>query len=408
MDTPNYPNSRPVNSSQPPLPPPPWWHDRVKLFFVIAVGILALAVTGLLLAFLNRGGESAVASATPTPSSSVASAEPSPSASLAEPTDSAEPSSSPDPSPRPSASPDPPQAELKEGWARINTGLNLRNGASADAPIITRLQAGEVVWVGYSEPSREDIDDDRDWYQIESLNDKYGWIASGSPDDPYATTISNQFTFRSCGPVQVLDHAATVNRLRTPRLDDAARASAELAQAMGTPACQRFSNEDYEPSVKLDLVAHACGAPTWDGSATRLSPTTAGSVDATWRVPSTIVVPNELVTNRQNVESDGLTNQQKFFVLGSRLASPFLCYSSELSFRTYSRQDNVAELAGCLVITTKDSNFVTFDPANGDPVTFRRPPRNRDGVNDIAVNDAAQMRLTGDGGSLRVEVLGDC
>src|SRR6187455_1110673 len=104
MDTPNYPNSRPVNPSQPPLPPTPWWRDRVKLFFVIAVGILALAVTGLLLAFLNRGGESAVASATPTPSSSVASTEPSPSASIAEPTDSAEPPSSPDPSPRPSAS----------------------------------------------------------------------------------------------------------------------------------------------------------------------------------------------------------------------------------------------------------------------------------------------------------------
>ena len=408
MDTPNLPPQRPYNPSQSPAAPPPWWQDRVKLFFVIAVGILAVAVTGLLLAVLNaRGGEGAVASATPTPSLTAES--PSPSASLAEPTVSSEPSSSPDPSPTPSASPDPPQAELAEGWARINTGLNLRDGASEDAPIILKLQPREVVWVSSSEAYREDIDDDLDWYQVQTLNDKYGWIASGAPDDPHATTISNQFKFRSCGAVQVLDHAALVNGLRTPRLDDVQRASFELAQAMGTPVCQRFSNEDYEPTVRIDLVAHACGAPTWDGSVTQLSPTTAGSVEATWRVPSTIVVPKLLVTYRQRAESDGITNQQRFFVLGSRLASPFLCYSSELSVRSrYSSPENVAELAGCLVITAKDDSFVTFSGAKGDPVTFRRSNRSRDNINDIAINDPTQMRLTGNGGSVRAEVLGDC
>ena len=408
MDTPNLPPQRPYNPSQNPVAPPPWWHDRVKLFFVIAVGILAVAVTGLLLAVLNaRGGEGAVGSATPTPSSSVASTAPSPSASFTEPTASIEPSSSPDPSPSPSASPDPPQAELKEGWARINTGLNLRSSATQDSPIILKLQPREVVWVS-SGPYREDSDDDLDWYQVQTLNDDYGWIASGAPDDPNATTISNQFKFRSCGTVEVLDHAALVNGLRTPRLTDDERASAELAQATGTHGCQRFSNEDYEPSVRLEIVTHACGAPTWDGSVTRLAPTSAGSVDAAWRVSSTIVVPNALVTYRQRAESDGLTNQQRFFQLGSRLSSPFLCYTSELVRSRYGSLENVAELADCLVITAKDDNFVTFDPANGDPVTFRRSNRTRDNINGIAINDPSQLRLTGNSASLRVNVVGDC
>ena len=409
MDTPNLPPQHPYNSSRNPTAPPPWWHDRVKLFFVIAVGTLGLAVTALLLVVLNaRGGEGAVASATPTPSSSVASTEPSPDASLAEPTASTEPSSSSDPSPSPSASPDPPQAELSQGWARINTTLNLRNDATEDSAIVLKLAPREVVWVSSSEAYREDIDDDLDWYQVQTLNDKYGWIASGSPDDPHATIVSNQFKFRSCGSVGVSGRAGLVNGLRTPRLSDAARGTFELGQAMGSRGCIVFDNEDYEPTARLELDVHACGAPSWDGSVTSLAPTTAGSVDAAWRVPSTIVVPNSLVTERQRVESDGLTNEQKFFALGSRLASPFLCYSSELVYGKQRHQTQQVELADCLVITAKDDNFVTFDPANGDPVTFRRSSRTRDNINAIAVNDAAQLRLNGSGGSLKVSVLGDC
>jgi hypothetical protein len=407
MDTPNLPPQRPYNPGLNPTAPPPWWHDRVKLFFVIAVGILALAVTGLLLAVLNaRGGESAVATATPTPTLSAES--PSPSASIAEPTASAEPSSSSDPSPTPSASPDPPQAELSEGWARINTTLNLRNNATEDSAIVVKLAPREVVWVSSSEPYREDIDDDLDWYQVETLNDKYGWIASGSPDDPHATTISNQFKFRTCGSVGVSGRAGLVNGLRTPRLSDAARGTFELGQAMGSRGCMVFDNEDYEPTTKLELDVHACGAPSWDGSVTSLSPTTAGSVDAAWRVPSTIVVPKSLVTERQRVEADGLTNEQKFFLLGSRLASPFLCYRSELVYGKQRHQTQQVEIADCLVITAKDDNFVTFDPSKGDPVTFRRSNRYRDNINGIAVNDAARLRLNGSGGSLKVSVLGDC
>jgi hypothetical protein len=386
------------------MAPPPWWHDRVKLTFVIAVGILALVVTALLLVVLNaRGGEGAVATASPTPTSSAASTAPSPIASLAEPTASVEPSSSSRPSPTPSASPDPPQAELAEGWARINTGQQLHNNATQDSPIVTRLQPREVVWVS-SGPYREDLDDDLDWYSVQTLDDKYGWIASGSPDDPLATTISNRFNFRSCGRVKVLENAALVNGLRTERLDAVERASFELAESMGTSACQRFSNDDYEPTVRLELDVHACGAPSWDGSVAMLQPTTAGTVDAAWRVPSTITVPSPLLTNRQRADADGLTNAQKLMILGSGLPSPFACVDAEVIGSRYS-QRTTTELAGCLEMTARDTATVTFVAPGGEPVTLARS--RRDGISDIALNDATTVRLT-QGSSLNAEVLGDC
>ena len=264
MDTPNLPTQRPFNPSQSP-PPPAWWQDRLKLSLVIAVAVFAVIVTVLLLMFVNGpDGEGAVASATPSPSSCPV--EP---ISFRRTDLFHRPPSSVAPSPTSSASAgptDPAQAELAEGWARINTGLNLRDGAGDNNPIVTKLQPGEVVWVS-SGPYRENEANDKfDWYYVQTLHDKYGWVASGTPDDPHARNISNQFTFRSCGAVQVLPSAALVNGLRTGRLEGIERAAFELAQATGTPACQRFSNEDYEPTSRLELDLNVCGAPSWDGS----------------------------------------------------------------------------------------------------------------------------------------------
>jgi hypothetical protein len=409
MDTPNYPNQTPWNPSQPPAPPPPWWQDRFKLTIVTVVGVSAVVVIALLAFNLGvRGGEGAVASATPTPSSSVASTEPSPSASEAEPTDSAEPSSSVDPSPSASATAEPtraPQAELSQGWAVLTTGLNLRNQAGTDFAIVTKLPAREVVWVE-SGPYHEESDDEFDWYYVNTLNDKYGWIASGAPDDPNAVTVSNEFKFRSCGKVGVAGNSGLVNNFRTGKLSEVSRATFALGQTMGSRGCIVFSNEGYDPTSRVEVTVHACGAPSWDGSTARLAPTTAGNVDAARRVASTVDVPNVLLTDNQRPEADGLTRQQKFFVLGSRLSSPFMCFTSEFVKGKARSQDNTTELADCLVITAKDDQSVTFDPPNGDPVTFRRG--SRDNLNSVLVNDAKQMRLRSEDGSFKTEVLGDC
>jgi hypothetical protein len=403
MDTPNLPPQRPFNPSQSPPPAPAWWHDRLKLSLVIAVAVFAVIVTVLLLMFVNGpDGEGAVASATPSPSSST---ESSPSD---EPTSSPEPSSvAPSPTSSASARPsDPPQAELAEGWARINTGLNLRDGAGENNPIVTKLQPGEVVWVS-SGPYREDeADDEFDWYYVQSLHDKYGWVASGAPDDPHATNISNQFTFRSCGAVQVLTSAALVNGLRTGRLEGVERASFELAQATGTPACQRFSNEDYEPSVRLELDLHACGAPSWDGSVGRLRPTTAGDVDAAWRVSSTQVIPAQLLTYAQQEDADGLTNYQKLLILGSRVSSPFACVEATVLHGQVHRQTVITEITGCLEMISKPTGSATFAPPGGDPVTLVRLGRNH--LADMPFNDPTRLRLSGVGNNLASEILGDC
>ena len=168
---------------------------------------------------------------------------------------------------------------------------------------------------------------------------------------------------------------------------------------------QPVSRIEIQPA-RVEVTVHACGAPSWDGSVARLAPTTAGSVDAAWRVASTVDVPNALVTERQRPDIDGLTRQQQFFVLGSRLSSPFLCVTSEFVKGKSRSQTNTTELAGCLLITAKDDDFITFDPPNGDPVTFRR--WSRDNLNSVPVNDAKQMRLWSANGSLKAEVLGDC
>ncbi|HEX6474224.1 MAG TPA: hypothetical protein VF114_03940 [Candidatus Limnocylindria bacterium] len=271
---------------------------------------------------------------------------------------------------------------------------------------MTKLPAREVVWVD-SGPYREDASEDEfDWYYVQTLNDDYGWIASGSADDPNATTISNEFKFRTCGSVSVAGNGGSVNGYRTGKLAEPARATFALGQAMGSRGCMTFSNENYDPTVRVELLVHACGAPSWDGSVARLSPTTAGSVDAAWRVASSVDVPNALVTYDQRTEADGLTKQQHFFVLGSRLSSPFLCVTSEFVKGRSRSQTNTIELADCLVITAKDDKWVTFDPPKGDPVTLMRSYR--DNLNGVLVNDAKQFRLRSVNGSLNAEVLGDC
>jgi hypothetical protein len=229
------------------------------------------------------------------------------------------------------------------------------------------------------------------------------WVASGPPDDPYATSISNQFTFTSCGAVQVLAHSALVNGLRTPRVDDVGRASLELAQAMGTRACQRFANRNYDLQVGLDLEVHACGAPSWDGSVGRLQPTTAGNVVAAWRVPSALRIPAPLLTNDAAEDADGLTNAQKILNMGSDLSSPFACVTA-VHRKTFG-QKVTTEVADCLVMTARDADTVTFAPVGGDPVTLLGHGHFAD---DFPVNDPARLRLAGVDARIELEVLGDC
>jgi hypothetical protein len=405
MDTPNLPKQRPINPSQSP-PPPAWWQDRLKLSLVIAVAVFAVIVTVLLLMFVNGpDGEGAVASATPSPS-----APSSPSPSLPAPTSSVEPSSSVAPSPTSSAfavPSDPPQAELAEGWARINTGLNLRDGAGENNPIVTKLQPGDVVWVS-SGPYREnEADDEFDWYYVETLNDTYGWVASGAPDDPHAANLSNQFRFRSCGPVQPTANGGMVNGLRVGRFPDVERAAFELGQATATQGCAVFSFEDYEPTVRVELGVHACGAPSWDGSAARLSPTTAGSVDATWRVPSTVVVPGLLMTSSQQTDDgDGLSNHQKLFVLGSRTSSPFACFITDLVRGKSHKLMISTEITGCLALISKGTGTATFAPPGGESMLLLR--QTRDHLAPMPFNDPSRIRLFAGGGNLGSEILGDC
>ena len=286
---------------------------------------------------------------------------------------------------------DPPQAELTQGWARIKTSLNLRDGASAEYAIVANLAPGEVVWVN-SGPYREDADDQLDWYSVETLNDKYGWIASGSPDDPHATTLSQQFTFRSCGPVGVSGSQGVVNGLRTPRLNDVELATFELAIATGTRGCMRFSNEDYDPEVRVDLVVHACGAPSWNGSVMTLSPTTAGSVEEAWRVDSTVTVDEALLAQGET-GADGLTNHHNILILGSRSSSPLGCVTARVVRKDSSRANaTVTEISDCVVMIGKGPDQVEYAAAaGGDSVSLLRARRGQ--LAEVVVGDPNILRI---------------
>jgi len=369
-----------------------------------------VAATLLVLVLSARGGEGAVATSSPTPSPATATATATVSPSSL-PSSSGSPSARPSPSPTPAG---PAQAALVQGWTRVEVGLNLRDGPGASSAIVTTLHPGDVLWVN----SEANPSGGQDWYFAMTLNDTQGWIASGPADDPFATTLSNRFVFTSCGPVQLAGKVGVVNGLRTVRLDSIERAAFELGQSTETRSCIRYRFEDYEPGSRMDLVVHACGAPSWDGSTMRLGPTTAGDVIDTWRVAAEVNVPDVLLAQGAVKDAEGLTNRQKVLILGSRLSSPIACVSAEVIRRISSqpyddkRYDLTAQTAGCMVMLEKIPGTVRFAPAaGGDPVSFVRS--HGDDFGDLALNDSRLLSLTSARGRyslerLRADVLADC
>ena len=402
MQPPTYaPNAQP---NPQPNPPSPWWQDRLKVSLV-AVGLLGIVAIVLLLVVLNaRGGEGAVAS--PTPSATASSLEPTASPSLAEPSMTPTPSSTASASASASASPSgDPQAELAQGWTRIDTALNLRSGPGEETPVVRRLQASEVVWIG----SEATNDGEYNWYYVTTLKGDGGYIASGPPDDPYASLISNRFVFTSCGQVAIAGKYGTVGGLRGARLDDFERATFELAMAMSTRGCVRYSMEDYQPKSRMTLEVHACGAPFQDASNFGLQPSTAGGVDDAWRVDETTVLPDLLLADGQITDDDGLTNQQKLLILGSRVSPPFACITAEVSQNASGnnkRQTFSSDMTACLVMTQLGSDAVSFAPAaGGDPVTFLKMGRQR--LADVPLNEPRILQVSISFNTAS-ELLGDC
>jgi hypothetical protein len=171
----------------------------------------------------------------------------------------------------------------------------------------------------------------------------------------------------------------------------------------------RLAIEDYEPQGKLTLELHACGAPSWDGSVMRLQPTTAGSVADAWRVDAPTVVPAVLL-DRQALDDDGLTNYRKVLILGSQLPAPFACVSGEVIRRvdTYHRTLVFAtEVTGCLVMTQKGSESVTFASASGgDAVRLLKDRRSR--LAEVSLNDANLLSVRSVESRIVSQLLGDC
>jgi len=389
-------------------PPPPWWHDRLKVALVAGVGLLALVAMILFLVVLNAsGGEVATASPTATPSANASVAEPTPSPSGSSPASSATPTASSAASASASASPSgEPQAELALGWNRIDTPLNLRGGPGEEAPVVRRLQPGEVVWIDSEGVS----DEEYTWYYAITLTEDSGFIASGPPDEPYASLVSNRFTFNSCGRVAISGNFGFVDGLRTARLNEFELEAFELATTMDTRGCVRYSMEDYEPTSKLTLEVHACGAPFQDGSTFGLLPVTSGEVDEAWLVDETLVVPDLLLTSGQRVHDDGLTNNKKLLILGGRLTTPFACVTAEVSKRENNDRRNLGfmtDVTGCLVMTQNGSDAVTFAPASGgEGVRLLKDRRGR--LAEVTLNDPNILRVHTLERTVGSQLIGDC
>ena len=268
-----------------------------------------------------------------------------------------------------------------------------------------RLLRRDVVWI---ESAIEDSQGDSDWYAVRTRRNVHGWIPRGPADDPYATSISSQDPFTSCGQVQVVGHYGLINGLRAAHVDRFARATFALAIATDTPGCIRFSNAGDRSNRSLSLDVHACGAPSWDGSVMTLLPTSAGNVDESWRVDAPTVVADELITFLQTPDGDGLTNRQKILILASRTPSPFGCVQSDLDMTNGGGDPKVfAELTDCLVLLQQGGGTVTVAPAaGGDSVVLRKESRGQ--LADVPLHDPRILRFVSGSRTLGSQLLGTC
>ena len=151
-----------------------------------------------------------------------------------------------------------PRRGSRKSWAVLNAALNVRNGPGNDFQIVTRLLRRDVVWI---ESAIEDSQGDSDWYAVRTRRNVHGWIPSGPADDPYATPISNQDPFTSCGQVLVVGHYGLINGLRAAHVDRFARATLADCGCYRYSGCIRFSNAGDRSNRRLRLDVHACGAP---------------------------------------------------------------------------------------------------------------------------------------------------
>lgn len=302
------------------------------------------------------GVAAATASETPTPTAAVtATATATPTASPA--TTTAPTATTPPATPVPVA-----PAGLARGWARVNTGLNLREEPGIGSAAVTRLPNDEVVWVVGGPQSR----DGYDWYEVRTLGNDHGWIATGPASDPFATSISEEETLLSCGPVDS-DDAIRVDGLRPGPLDAGQRGGLELADAIQGEACVTYTLLADRPIRYLDLLLDACGAPVWDGSHLLLKPTSWGDVIPDYKVKRTVEVASALLTELSAVDADGMTNKLKVLILGGQLAQPFACISVYIQEEGRdSRREIETWLGGeCLIMTELTDSHVVVKPATG-------------------------------------------
>jgi hypothetical protein len=283
---------------------------------------------------------------------------------------------------------DPPLVKLRVGdWVSVITdSLKVRAAPGLSAARVGTLRPGEIALVT---GERKSVDG-YDWYGVSTLATPNGWLASGMTNERFVKSLGRESLLSWCGKVSKTNPVA-VGSLVVPAnaVDRVSLGVLNLVQAVDGRACLAVVRDGDGLAVRVDAGTAACGAPRWDGRDLRLAPTLAGNVVAEYRVRTTVVIPDALLTEGVAVGPEGRTNLQNVLILASRAPAPFGCVQSWVrQDETGQRQHHVmTDSVGCIVATERDTDSIRLrssaggsalwfgiaDPATIDPLAIGQP-----------------------------------
>jgi hypothetical protein len=299
------------------------------------------------------------------------------------------------PSATPLPGPEGPLAELVPGgWARVAVAeLNVRARPDLAADSSWRLVEGAVMHVAEG-PERGP--EGYDWYRVASLGLAVGWIASGTLDEPFATTLVAEGDLLRCGPVtssvlSVADGQVSAHdpfrigeyALPAAAFDNEALGAFELLRATQGEACFVASLEgDGTPSVAAEVGYYACGHPVVEDGIFRLRP-----------APGMDAVPDILVKDVAIIDPaiGGYGGTDEVMAVNAAALLRLMAGGNGegcISHGIHGGRSGGSEVDGraCGVVESATSTEVVVRPADSDtPVTFRLSPGSFDPSTPLGV-----------------------
>ena len=265
-----------------------------------------------------------------------------------------------------------PLVDLRVGdWVNVVTSsLRVRADPGLSATMIATLHSGEIALVT---EERKTVDG-YDWYGVTTLVAPHGWVASGTTGERFLRFLSRERLVTRCGKVLNTD-PVVVGSMVVPAtaINGTSLAVLHLVKSVEATGCLTVVRDGDGLAVRVDAGTSACGAPQWDGQHLRLAPTLAGDVVAEYRVRTTVLVADVLLTEGVGVGPEGRTNLQNVLILASGAPTPFGCVHSRVREGETGEREQVVmtDLVQCVVATERDPDHILLrSSAGGNALWF--------------------------------------